>query len=144
MTPYPPHNLSPFSFPVLNLSPATTLLTGTLDIGSKTFMDDEMLEIEQGELDLLGLEYSCIKKISSSIPALQIQLLKETLTKAKDQNKLGVLNIHKKEKLKLIQESKKRGRKSLLQRINVLGSRLVESGQYDQLTEFFPSSPSSQ
>ena len=45
------------------------------------------------------------------------------------------LNDPKKE----IKDLKKRGRKIDLQRIASLGSRLVESGQYAQLTEFFPS-----
>ena len=70
-------------------------------------MDDEMSEIELGELGLLGLEDTCTKKYFSSILSRQIQLLKETLTKAKDQNKLGVLNMQQKDKLKLIRESKK-------------------------------------
>ena len=61
-------------------------------------------------------------------------------TEAKAQN-LGVTKARQIEKLKNQKDAKKKGRKTALQRINRLGTMLVESGQYAQLTEFFSSSP---
>ena len=75
--------------------------------GSNILMDEEMSQIEMGELNLLGLDYSYTKKYFSSIPSYQIQLLKEALRKAKVQNKLGVINIQQKDKQRLMWESKK-------------------------------------
>ena len=107
-------------------------------------MDEEMFELELGDLDLLGLEDACARQDFHSISPKQIQLLTAALTKVK-QSKLGIQILPQKEKQKIQKESKKRGRKIDLQRISQLGTRLVESGQYAQLTEFFNTSyPSSQ
>ena len=64
-------------------------------------MDEEMVEIEIGGLDLLGMEAACTWKEFSSIPPTQIQLLKDALAKEKAQNKLGVHIIHLKDKKKV-------------------------------------------
>ena len=91
-------------------------------------MDEEMVEIEIGGLDLLGMEDACTQKAFISIPPTHIQLLKEYLSKAKGQNKLDIQSTHRKDKQKFERDNRKKGRKTDLQRINTLGTRLVESG----------------
>ena len=85
-------------------------------------------------LDILGIEDACIRKYFDSIPPMKILLLQKALAKSKAQNQLGVSNAGQKDKKKAQRESKKRGQKSSLQRINRLSTTLVESDQYAQLT----------
>jgi hypothetical protein len=80
-----------------------------------------------------------------TISPKQIQLLKDALSKARARSKLGIQNISQKEPKKAQRDPKKRGRKMDMHDLNTLGTRLVESGKYAQLTEFFPANtPSSQ
>jgi hypothetical protein len=55
--------------------------------------------------------------------------------------RLEIQNNPPRDPKKAAKDAKKGGRKTDLQRITILGSRLVESGKYAQLTEFFPSNP---
>ena len=112
-------------------------------------MPDQNLEVLEEEdmkdaipegLDLIGLEDACTRKAFKSIPPKQIQLLHKALVKAKAQ--LGVATSGQKEKQKAHKDPEKKGCKSTLQRINRLGTALVDSGQYAQLTEFFTTPPS--
>ena len=107
----------------------------------KSLDEDDMKDVLPEGLYLLRLEDACTRKYFDSILAKQIQLLQQFLTKSKAQNQLVVANTRQKQKQNAQQESKKRGRKSTLQRINRLGTTLVESDQYAQLKESF-SSPS--
>ena len=65
-------------------------------------------------------------------------MLTDILHTAKDNNKLGIITANPKDIKKGTKESKKRGRKIALQRITNLGTILVESRQYSQLTKFSP------
>ena len=69
---------------------------------------------------------------------LNSSLLTDILHSIKSNNKLGVLTTTPKDIKKKTKDTKKRGRKTALQRITNLGAELVESGQYSQPTEFFP------
>lgn len=86
---------------------------------------------------VLTLEDACNKQTFSSIPPQQIQLLKESLLKLKTTSKLGVQNLPRKDKSKMIKDSKKRGCKLDLLLILMLGTKLVESRKYAQLTKLF-------
>ena len=104
-------------------------------------MDEEMGDIELGELDLAGLENACENHNLQNIAPKQIQMLTNILHTTKANNKLGIITANPKHTKKGTKESKKRGRKIALQRITNLGTILVESGQYSQLIEFFPLNP---
>ena len=101
-------------------------------------MDVEMGDIEVG----IGLEDACKNNTLQNIAPKKIEMLTDILHTSKSNNKLGVVTTTPKEIKKNIKENKKRGRKNSLQRITNLGTKLVESGQYSQLTEFFPLHPS--
>jgi acetate kinase len=102
-------------------------------------MDEDMGDLDLGELDLLGLEDACKKHAFHTIAPKQIHLLKEVLNKAKCVARLGIQNNPPIDLKKVVKDLKKRGCKTDLQRIASLGSRLVESGKYAQLTELFSS-----
>ena len=63
--------------------PEANPLPTPIDHGFGIPMDEEMSEIELGDLDLLGLEDTCTKKDSRYIPSYEIQLLKESLANIK-------------------------------------------------------------
>ena len=104
-------------------------------------MDEEMGDIELGDLDLAGLEDACENNTFQDISPKQIKMVTEIIHTAKSNKKLGIVTTTPKETKKGTKESKKRGRKIALQRIANLGTILVESGQYSQLPEFFPLNP---
>ena len=56
-------------------------------------MDEDMNDLELGDLDLLGLEESCHHKYFYVISSKKIQLLKDTLSKTKAISKLGIQNL---------------------------------------------------
>ena len=89
-------------------------------------MDEEMGDIELGELDLAGLENACENNNLQNIAPKQIQMLTNILHTAKANKKLGIVTTTPKETKKGNKESKKRGRKTALQRITNLRSILVE------------------
>ena len=97
-------------------------------------MDEEMGDIDLGDLDLLGLEDAYKNNSFKDISPTHIQNITDILHTAKANNKLGIITANPKDTKKGSKESKKRGRKTALQRI----TNSVESRQYYQLTEFFP------
>ena len=117
--------------------PTSAPLESPEEVRPQEFMDEDLRDQDLGELDLGSMEDACTQKSFDSIPAQQIQLLQESLVKVRDQNKLGVYHPLQKEKPKLKRDNRKRGRKTNLQQLNILGNALVESGKYAQLTEFF-------
>ena len=104
-------------------------------------MDEEMGDIELGDLDLVGLEDACKNNTFQDIAPKQIQMLTDILHNAKANKKLSIVTTTPKETKKGTKKSKKRGRKTALKRIANMGTILVESGQYSQLTEIFPLNP---
>ena len=101
-------------------------------------MDEEMGDIDLGGLDITSLEDACKNKTLQNIALNQIKLLIDILHSIKSNTKLGVLTTTPKDIKKKTKDTKKRGRKTALQRITNFGAELVELGQYSQLTEFFP------
>ena len=93
-------------------------------------MDEEMGDIEIGELDLASLEKACKNNDPQNIAPKQIEMLTNILHKAKASNKLGIITANPKDYKKSNKESKKRGQKIALQRIVKLGTFLVDLGKY--------------
>jgi hypothetical protein len=93
-------------------------------------MDVEMSDLDLGDLDLHGMEDAFQRHTLNSISTKKIQLLKEALHKSRDRDKLGIQNIQQKELKRAVKDIKKHGCKTDLQRINTLGTMIVESGQY--------------
>ena len=97
-------------------------------------MNEDMGDIDLGDLDLLRLEDACKNNTLHAIAPKQIQLLTNILNSSRTRAKLGIITNKPKETQKSLKESKKRGRKTYIKRISTLGTRLVESRQYSQLT----------
>lgn len=76
-----------------------------------------------------------------AIPPKQIHILKEALNKGKMCTRLEIQNNPPHDPKRASKDAKIGGHKTDQQCITILGSRLVEYGQYAQLTEFFPSNP---
>jgi len=98
--------------------------------------EDEVGDIELGELDLDSIEEACANKGVGYIPFRQVQLLQEAILKLKPSPKLGVGGSTLKEIRKKFKESgTRRGRKTDNQRIKEAGVRMVESGMYPTIKE---------
>ena len=74
-------------------------------------MDDDMSDVEIGELDLQALKEACKKKAFNSILPKKIQLLTDSHLKSNAKCDLGIQNVHPKELRKGMKDIKKRGRK---------------------------------
>ena len=110
-------------------------------IDTEVPMEEVRGEIDLKGLDLVSLEEACKNNAMHAITPKQIQLLTDILQSPNTKSKLGVVISHLKDSKRSIKEAKKKRRKSYIQRLVVLGTNLVESGQYSQLTKFFPSNP---
>ena len=87
--------------------------------------------MEIGYLDLVGMETTCSEKVPEKILPQQVTLLEKEIIKAKSMNFLGVSEEHLKDtdgKKKGKKEN--RGRHSNVQRIQMVGEKLVASGKY--------------
>ena len=94
-------------------------------------LGDEAKDMDIGELDLEGIEQSCAKKGKGYILQQQVCLLKKAILRVRENNQLGIsLGSHKENKHKYEEPSKKMGRKQNKQRVEEVGRRMVESGQY--------------
>ena len=71
-----------------------------VDSGLGLLMDEEMQEIDLGELYLVGIEDTYDRKSYESIFSRQIQLLQKALAKPKSQNNLEIYNPPQKDKQK--------------------------------------------
>ena len=74
-------------------------------------MDDDMSDVEIGELDLQALDETCKKQAFSSISPKKIQLLAHALHKVNVKCELGIQNVHPKYLRKSMKDIKKWGRK---------------------------------
>ena len=101
-------------------------------------MEEDSDGIELGDLEIIGLEDACKRKDFDKIKPHQIDTLAEVLSKAQQQEKLGVQLGSHWDSLKVAKESKKRGRKPDWQCTISIGEILVNSGRYPKLTRFFP------
>ena len=91
-------------------------------------MEEDSEGIGFGELDILGLEDACRRKEFDKINPQKIDTLEVVLTEVQHQKKLGIQSGNHWDSLKVIKESKKRGRKPDWQCTITLGEMFVESG----------------
>ena len=85
-------------------------------------------ELDISKIDLSTLETACKQKEYNSIPPWQIDRLEEILTMAQQQKGLGIQGGSQWDGKKLLKETKKRGRKTDLQRTILVGETLMNSG----------------
>ena len=86
--------------------------------------------MEIGDMDLVGLEIACSKKVPEKVLPQQVTLLEKAIIKAKSMKFLGISA----EPLKDPDGKKKgkkenRGRHSNVQRIKMVGTQVVASGK---------------
>lgn len=105
------------------------------------FMEDDSEPIDIGELDILGLEQACKSGNFDKIPDTQVDNLVEILNKAQKKYSLAVQTGSQWEGKFASKDSKKRGRKTALERAIKIGEVLVESGRYAKLTKYYNTNP---
>ena len=128
------------------LSQANPITVGSIPEGShSSHMEEEPGSTDLGDLDILGLEQACKQKGYDKIPNRQIDKFEVILFRAHQQRSLGIQPSSHWDGKKLFKETKKRGRRTDLQRTIIFWEMLVESGRYPKLTKFYqPISNSSQ
>jgi len=100
-------------------------------------MEEDPENIDIGELDILSLELACKTDNFDKIPDRQLDKLEEVLKKAHKKHSLGVQIGSPWDGKFITKDSKKRGRKTTLERTIKIGEVLVESGRYAKLTKYF-------
>ena len=94
--------------------------------------ENNIEEMEIGELDLEGIEKACDNLQEEYIPLKQIALLQESLIKTKGARGLGIAPEPMKGG-----ETKRRGRRPNAQRIRDAGGKLMATGKYPTIAEAF-------
>ena len=110
--------------------------TGTEDSDQVQIMEEEPESINLTGLDILELELACKKKAYDTIPELQLDKLEEIISRAYHQNQLGIQPSSQEDGSQRPKDTKKRGRKTDLQRTIEIGKILVDSGRYAKLTKY--------
>ena len=112
--------------------------------GQTSLMEEESEMVDIGDLDIFTLEQACKKREYYQISEKQIEKLTVALTRAQQHQKsLGIQQGGPWDGKKLFKDSKKRGRKTDLQRTILVDEMLMESSRYPKLTKFFPPSEGS-
>jgi len=104
-------------------------------------MEEDTESIDIGELDILGLEQACKTGNFDKIPKRQVDNLVAVLNRAQKKYSLGVQIGSQWDGKFITKDSKKRGRKSTLERTIKIGEVFVESGRYAKLTKYFNTNP---
>ena len=107
-------------------------------------MEEEPESIDLHGLDILELEAACKKKAYESIPELQLDKLEMVISRAYHQNQLGIQPGSQWDSSQTPKHSKKRGRRTDLQRTIAVGKILVDSGRYAKLTKYYKPSTNSE
>jgi len=100
-------------------------------------MDEEPESIDLNGLDILELELACKKKAYDSIPELQLNKLEVVISRAYQQQQLGIQPGSHWDGSLPPKDTKKRGRRTDLQRTIEIGKILVDSGKYAKLTKYY-------
>ena len=111
------------------------------DQAQPTHMEEEPESIDLGDLDILGLETACRQKDFSTIPPRQLESLEVVLARAQQHKCLGIQAGSPWDGKRIMKESKKRGRRTDLQRTIIIGEMLVDSGRFPKLTKFYKTIP---
>ena len=101
------------------------------------FMEEEMENIDIGDLDITGLETACTTNNFDNIPAGQLRNLEEVLSRAQRKKDFGIQTRGRWDGRLMAKELKKSGRKTNLQRTITVGQILVDSERYSKLTKYF-------
>ena len=99
--------------------------------------DVELEEFEISKLDISKLETTCKQKEYNSIPPWKINKLEGVLTRVQHHKSLGIQGGSHWDGKKILKETKKRGRKTDLQRTIIVGELLMDSGRFPKLTKFY-------
>lgn len=111
--------------------------TSIEDSDQVQIMEEEPESIDLNGLDILELELACKKKAYDTIPELQLNKLKVIISRAYHQNQLGIQPGNQWDGSLRPKDTKKRGRKTDLQRTIEIGKILVDSGRYAKLTKYY-------
>lgn len=99
-------------------------------------MEEEPESIDLGGLDMFELEQVCRKKEYDKIQVHQLSTLEVIISRAYQQQQLGIYPGSQWDGNFLPKDSKKCGRKTDLQRTIAIGKILVDSGRYAKLTKY--------
>lgn len=106
-----------------------------------TVMEEDPEKVSLDGLDIFKLETACKQKEFNSIPPWQIDRLEGVLSKAQRNINMGIQAGSPWDGKKILKETKKRGRKTDLQRTIIVGELLMESGRFPKLTKFYKPKP---
>jgi len=134
-----------WSLPEMDID-STDPSTGKEKEGEGSYQEPQIMEedtesIDISELDILGLEQACKTGNFDKIPDRQVDNLVEVLNKAQKKYSLGVQIDSQWDGKFITKDSKKRGRKTTLERTIKIGEVLVESGRYAKLTKYYNTNP---
>lgn len=99
-------------------------------------MEEESESIDLNGLDILAMEKFCRKRDYDKISELQIRKLEVIIAREYQQQQLGIQPGSQWDIGLPPKDSKKRGRRTDLQRTIVQGKILVELGRYAKLTNY--------
>ena len=100
-------------------------------------MEEELESVDLTGLDIFELEQACRKKECDKIQEHQLSTLETILSRAYQQKQLGIQPGCHWDGTLIPKDSKKRGRKTDLQRTIAVGKILVDSGRYAKLTKYY-------
>ena len=106
-------------------------------------MEEESESINLRGLDIFELEQACKRKDYDKILEHQLNALEVIISRAYQQQQLGIQPGSQWDGSYFAKDSKKWGRKTDLQRTITIGKILVDSGKYAKLTKYYkPTTPS--
>lgn len=100
-------------------------------------MEEEPESVDLTGLDIFELEQVCRKKEYDKIQEHQLSTMETILSRAYQEKKLGIQPGCHWDGTLIPKDSKKRGRKTDLQRTIAVGKLLVDSGRYAKLTKYY-------
>ena len=100
-------------------------------------MEEEPESIDVTGLDIIELEIACKKKEYDNIPENQLNNLEVVISRAFNQHQLGIQPGSLWDGSLPPKYTKKRGRKTDLQRTIEIGKILVDSRRYAKLTKYY-------
>lgn len=107
------------------------------DTNQVQIMEEEPESIDLHGLDIIELELCCQKQAFEIISDADIEKLEGVISRAFHQHQLGIQSGGTWVDNQRPKDSKKRGRKTDLQRTIAIGKILVDSGRYAKLTKYY-------
>ena len=100
-------------------------------------MEEDPESIDLGGLDIFELEQACRRKYYNNIQELQLNTLEVIISRAYQQQQLGIQPGSEWDGSFFPKDSKNYGRKTDLQRTITIGKILVDSGRYAKFTKYY-------